>query len=115
MRMAPITGAGITDKRPEIFGKKPKTTNKTPAIYPIRRLVAPEALLKATLLAEVSDAMPPPSKPNTITQTESATISQDCHFRLKALINGRATRPRIITTTALIHAMCGPTTIGRTA
>jgi hypothetical protein len=39
---------------------------------PTQRLVAPEALLRATLLAEVSEAMPPRS-PDKATQTESAS------------------------------------------
>jgi hypothetical protein len=69
--IAPITGMGITDKRPEIFGKKPSIINNPPAMYPMTRLVAPDALLKATLLADVSEATPP-NNPDTVTHIESA-------------------------------------------
>ena len=39
---------------------------------PTQRLVAPEARLRATLLAEVSEAMPPRS-PDMVTEIESAS------------------------------------------
>ena len=35
MRMAPMTGAGITENRPLILGKKPKATKSVPAAKPM--------------------------------------------------------------------------------
>src|SRR5579871_1754579 len=71
IRIAPATGAGMTDSRALSFGENPSKKNSAPAAIPMRRLVAPEALLSDTLLEDVSEATPP-SNPEAATATASA-------------------------------------------
>src|SRR5207253_817717 len=69
--IAPITGVGMMESTALSFGEKPSKINKPPAANPMQRLVAPVALLNATLLAEVSDATPPKT-PEAVTAIASA-------------------------------------------
>src|SRR5262245_23193993 len=71
-KIAPITGGGMIDSSALSLGEKPSRINSPPATKPITRLVAPEALLNDTLLAEVSEAIPP-SNPDRVTHRPSAT------------------------------------------
>src|ERR1700746_686975 len=67
----PITGVGMIERRALSFGENPSRIKRPPAANPIQRLVAPVALLNATLLAEVSDATPPKT-PEAVTAIASA-------------------------------------------
>src|SRR6266571_9078282 len=71
MMIAPITGVGMMESTALNFGENPSRMNNPPAANPIQRLVAPVALLNATLLAEVSDATPP-NTPDAVTAMASA-------------------------------------------
>src|SRR6266496_4666744 len=69
--IAPITGAGMMERTALSFGENPSRMKSPPAPNPIQRLVAPVALLNATLLAEESDATPPKT-PEAVTAIASA-------------------------------------------
>src|SRR5438094_5172942 len=69
--IAPITGVGMMERTALNFGENPSKMKSPPAPNPIQRLVAPVALLNATLPAEVSDATPPKT-PEAVTAIASA-------------------------------------------